>query len=404
MRITTNFGFHIAVCALTVITCIVNPGSANGETEQPEESEATPETKDVPIKEIPIYVNPVQAVSPTVELSFPSGNFYMHFEQNFNILELVFDLNYNFFDDSLNSRATFAYPLGRFIPAIGFSGNLDFENLIAPTIVGSDVQLAPTDKYVSRVRSIDLNFSYNFFENFYVTNFFIISDIYDVSLSAGTVLDDGIDLTERVGLIYNTLGVKKSPDRIEVGGFYFRSLVDFRYRDAFNNPLSVENHNSFLLHTNIRSRVFIEEKLSVNYPIKVYDKEKMNYYQLGGFDNIRGYGHGEINAIRFLLFSTNVESEILKGKEMRFRISERPSTMHQFTMLFLFDGLFEQDRLDIHSPVHFHSSLGAGFSFLITREGNKHLKVAAYAAQPLESGFSPVIYIRSTLFSFDTNL
>jgi hypothetical protein len=97
----------------------------------------------------------------------------MHFEQYFNILVMV-----NFFDDSLDSRVFFDYPVGRFIPSIGFSGNLGFVNFIAPTIVGSDVYLAP-----------------------------------------------GVDLTERVGFTYNTLGVKESPTQIEVEGLYFRHLM-----------------------------------------------------------------------------------------------------------------------------------------------------------------------------------
>ena len=96
MRIKMNLGFHIAVCALIVITCVVLPCSAHGETGQAEESEAIPEKKDVPI-----YVDPVQSITPTVDISFPSGIFYMHFEQNFDILEMVFNFNYNFFDDSL---------------------------------------------------------------------------------------------------------------------------------------------------------------------------------------------------------------------------------------------------------------------------------------------------------------
>ncbi|MHA2062232.1 MAG: hypothetical protein ACW963_08100, partial [Candidatus Sifarchaeia archaeon] len=80
-----NLGFHIAVRALTIISCIVLPASVHGETGQAEESEARVEKRDVPI-----YVNPVQSIGPTVELSFPSGNLYMRFEQNFNILEMVF--------------------------------------------------------------------------------------------------------------------------------------------------------------------------------------------------------------------------------------------------------------------------------------------------------------------------
>ena len=396
---TMNLCFHIAVCSLTVIIFIILPGPAYGETGQAEESEVIPEKKDVPI-----YVNPVQAISPTVALSFPNGNFYMHFEQDFNILETVFDFNYNFFNDGVDSRVSLAYPIGRFIPTIGFSGNLDYENFVAPTIVDSDVYLVPTDKYVSRVRSLDLNLSYNIWRNFYLTNFFIVSDIFHASLSTGTILDEGVDLIERVGVIYNTLGVKELPTRIEVEGFYFRSLFDFRYRDSFSTHLSTDNHNVFLLHTNIRNRLFIEEKLSLNYPIKVSDKEKVYYYQLGGFDNIRGYGLGAINSIRFLLLSTNLEYEIFRDKEIQFKKSERHTTLHQFTLLFLLDGLFEQDRLNIHSQVHFYSSLGAGFSFLITRGGKKHLKVSVYAAQPLESGFFPVIYLRSTVFNFESKI
>jgi hypothetical protein len=137
---------------------------------------------------------------------------------------------------------------------------------------------------------------------------------------------------------------------------------------------------------------------------KVYDKQKVNYYQLGGFDNIRGDDSGTINTIRFLLLSTNLEREISRNKEIQFRKLERYTTIHQFTLLFLLDGLFEHDRLNIHSPVHFNSSLGAVFSLLITREGKKHLKVEVYAVQPLESGFSHVIYMRSTLFKFESKI
>jgi hypothetical protein len=363
-----------------------------------EERREAPRTK----RKVHVNVSPVRAkISPTIEISLPSGNLSEHFEQSFNRLDMSFNLDYNFFDDSLKAGVAFAHQFKHLTPSIGFSENLDFENLVTPRIVGSKVVLAPTDKYISREKAVDLNLAYSFAKNLSATETFIVSDVYRGSLSSGTILDEGTDLTERIGLVYNSVEVRESERRVKFQGTYASSLLDFRYRNSFSNPISIGTQNSLLSHVIFGHGWNLQARLSANSPVKVFDKEKVGYYSLGGFDTIRGYPHGSLHAFRFAHLGTTWEREILREKELKFKLFRLQAVAHQFNLLFLLDGLALQDQLDVSSPVVFHSSLGAGFSFLVTGKEGGHLHVDLSLAQPLESGYSPVFYFRSSIFSFE---
>lgn len=62
-----------------------------------------------------------------------------------------------------------------------------------------------------------------------------------------------------------------------------------------------------LLHQNIRQRWFFKERVSLDFPLKVWDLERTGFYLLGGFDTVRGYEPDAISAFRFLLVSTERE-------------------------------------------------------------------------------------------------
>jgi hypothetical protein len=86
-------------------------------------------------QQIDVGVSEVRArINPNFEFALPSGNIYQHFGENFNNLNMTFNLNYNFLDNDINGDVTFAYPIQRFTPSITFAEDLDFENYIAPSI------------------------------------------------------------------------------------------------------------------------------------------------------------------------------------------------------------------------------------------------------------------------------
>lgn len=71
-------------------------------------------------------------VSPSLEFVVPSGNVYEHFVQYFNHIKMSFELNYNFFQNSISGDVTFSYPYRRINPETRFFVNLDFENYFYP--------------------------------------------------------------------------------------------------------------------------------------------------------------------------------------------------------------------------------------------------------------------------------
>ena len=229
----------------------------------------------------------------------------------------------------------------------------------------------------------------------------MLSDVFRGSLSSGAILDAGTDLTERIGLVYNSVEVSESERRVRLQGNHVSSLLDFRYRDGFYHPIDIATRNSILSHVIFGHGWTMQAHLSANSPIEVYDKEKVEYYSLGGFDTIRGYPHGTLHAFRFALAGTTWEREILRDQEVKLRMFGHQAAARQFNLLFLLDGLALQDQLGIGSPVVYHSSLGAGFSFLITGKQGGHLRTEVYLDQALEQGYSPVFYFRSSIFNFE---
>ena len=112
-------------------------------------------------QKIDVEVTKVRAkISPAFEVALPSGNIYQHFTQSFNNLDMSFSLNYNILDNNIAGSILFSYPLGRFVPSMRFGLDLDFENYIAPSFSGGAFTLVPTDRYVSRKRSVELGLGY----------------------------------------------------------------------------------------------------------------------------------------------------------------------------------------------------------------------------------------------------
>jgi len=353
---------------------------------------------DIKVKEISANV------SPKIELSLPGGNIYEHFVENFNYMEMTFNLNYNFLDNSIGGDVSFAYPYKWIKPGLTLSDAVDFENFIAPRVVGDDVYLLPTDKYISRERTIELSTRFNILANMHLTTAFLVSDIFKGDLSENNILDKGTDLIQKVSVDYNTIQPKGKTRKLVFEGLYASSVFTSRFRSRFSNPVSIDNENKLLFHSEILSPWSIEEKVSMNIPVKIWMKELSGFYTLGGFDSIRGYADNSINSFRFLLLSNNLKREISPDKEWKFKLSKLRVYVHQFTLFFLLDELLTQDRLSVHSPLKSYTSIGSGISFVMSGKGKGHFYTELYIAQPLKNKLPPVIYFKTSLFSFEKKM
>jgi len=353
---------------------------------------------DIKVKEISANV------SPKIELSLPGGSIYEHFVENFNYLEMTFNLNYNFLDNSIGGDVSFAYPYKWLKPGLTFSDAVDFENYFAPKILGNDVYILPTDKYISRERGIELSTRFDILSNMHLTTAFLVSDIFKGDLSENNILDEGTDLIQKLSVEYNTIQPKGKVRRLAFEGLYASSVFTSRFRNRFSNPVSIDSENKLLFHSEILSPWSIEEKASVNIPVKIWMKEIVGFYTLGGFDSIRGYADNSINSFRFLLISNNLKRNIFPDKEVKFKLSKLRVYLHQFTLFFLLDELLTQDRLSIHAPLESYTSIGSGVSFVMSGKGRGHFHTELYLAQPLKNKLPPVIYFKTSLFSFEKKM
>jgi hypothetical protein len=346
-------------------------------------------------------------VSPQFEIVLPNGNISQHFTTYFDNLEMIFNLYYRVVDSNIGGDITFALPTGRFRPYITFFQAVDFENLVEPQVSDGKVELVPADKYIDRDRGFTPGISYEFAKNLSIEPSLTVDDIFKGDLAENTIIDEGTDLIPRISLTYNGIRVKGTERRFYFNGFYGRTVYSMRYRNRFNNPISATLENQLLANADFEESLFLEEQLTFNTPITIYENEQIDFYSLGGFGSVRGYGPDSISALRFFRSSLDVEQSIFDDGEITIRTSRKKDRfirIHQFKLLFLYDLLVAQDELDLRSEADTFMSLGGGFSFVLSGRGSSHFKTQVYAAQAIGRDFAPVIYVRTSLFNLETKL
>jgi hypothetical protein len=340
--------------------------------------------------------------SPHFEFTLPSGNISERIEQQFNNLHVVFDLNFNFLDSSIDADVGFSYPVGFFIPGIHFFQNVDLENLITPQFQGGELILLPTEKYVSRNRGIGLEFIFNVTPNFSITPAFLMNDTFKGSFTTDLILDEGIDWNARMSFVLD------SAKSLPVGGpepkhiVVFSSMFNTRFRNVLTNPVSIDNSNVLQTNHQLGDRVIITESLGFNYPIYIWNRDISMYHSLGGFDTLRGYPYGSIAAFRYLLNRIDLGAGVFPNA--RIKLLKRRATIHDYRIFFIFDGLLAQDHLSWDSAVNVYGGCGAGFAFLISGEKQQHIKVSTYVVQPIEPGRFPIFYFQTSFFSFEKKI
>jgi hypothetical protein len=291
-----------------------------------------------------------------------------------------------------------------FSPYLSFYQQLDFENYFQPAISGKDLILVPTSKYIMRKRGFTLGMRYEVLQDFFLVPAFSVSELFKGSLTENRVLEDGVDIIPQMGVVYDSVRAEDTEREPVFTGVYAESTFELRYRNEFRNPIEVNNRNLLLLSHNLNRTWFFEERATLTYPVTIWNRELASFYSLGGFHSIRGYEESSINALRFFLFSANVERQILNDREVRLKLFRRMVRMHQYRIFFLFDSLFSQDKLSIETPVDCYSSAGLGVAFSLSGRERTHFQFRFSAAQPLTERFAPIIYFRTSLFHFETQL
>ncbi len=343
-------------------------------------------------------------ITPNFEFTLPSGNISERLEQQFNNLNTVFTLNFNFLNSSIEADAAFSYPLGFFIPGVHFFQNVDLENLIAPRFQDGELGLLSTDKYISRDRGIGVDLVFNVTPVFSITPSFLMNDTFKGSFTTDLILDEGIDWIARMSFALDS--AKSQPEGIPEPRHrvVFNSVFNVRFRNTLANPASVDHSNVVQSYHRLWDHVFITESLTFSYPIYIWNQEISRFYSLGGFNTIRGYTYGSIAAFRYFLNRFDLGFDVFPNASIKIKLRKRRATVHDYRIFFILDGLLAQDHLSWNSVAHIYGSCGAGFTFLLSGEKQQHIKVSTYVVQPLQAGRLPIVYFQTSFFNFEKKI
>ena len=389
---------QLTVLCLSALLCFSLCGTCIAAEEVADEKAAEKKSQDPIIQ----YSNVRARVSPIFELALPSSKVTLSFNPSFNELDLIFYLGYGVLSGDISTELTFAYNIKRFRPYIKFSQNTDFENFLQPGIEDSGIVLVPTDKYIYRNRGFEIGVGYRLAPKLYLEPAFMLDDIFKGSFTESRILEDGIDLVPKLSLIYDSVEALDPSNQLYFKGLYYRTVFKTRFRDDFNTPVDLRNENQYLHYLNIRRSWYFLLKGTLNYPIAIWEEELASFYQLGGFDTIRGYEYRSINAFSFLLFTVDTERELFKGREVI--LLKNRLKMHQFRLKLLVDSLLYQDSYGFKSDLQYRTGLGTGFSVVFTGKKNGHFRTELFIAQGIQSGEGPILYFRTSLFNFESSL
>ena len=215
------------------------------------------------------------------------------------------------------------------------------------------------------------------------------------------ILDEGIDWIARASFAVDS--AKSQPEGIPEPRHrvVFNSVFNARFRNTLANPASVDHSNVVQSYHRLWNHVFITESLAFNYPIFIWNREISRYYNLGGFNTIRGYTSGSVVAFRYLLNRIDLGFDVYPDASIKIKLRKRSAMIHAYRLFIILDGLMTQDHLSWNSEACIYGGCGGGFSCLLSGEKQQHIKVSTYVVQPLEAGRLPIVYFQTSFFNFE---
>jgi len=116
-----------------------------------------------------------------------------------------------------------------------------------------------------------------------------LDDIFRGDLNTTTVIENGLDLTAKIGTEYNAMTIVPKNPKLLYKGIYHKASFNLRFRNKFTNPTSLDHNQNFLITTETGKNWYIDQTINLGLPIEIWKRTLANFYTLGGLDSIRGY-------------------------------------------------------------------------------------------------------------------
>ena len=346
--------------------------------------------------------NIIAKVNPQTEITLPTGSFSEHLKHSFNNLNIIFNFNYNFLANEISGNISFEYPLRYILPYLSFSDSVDFESYIQPSLVNNKIQLVPTDKFITRNRILEGGLKYKITKDFSTFTSITLDDIFRGDLFTSTIIENGLDITAKIGTEYNSMKIILPKSRLLFKGIYYKTSFDLKYRNNLETPVSINHNENLLITAKTGKNWYIDQNVSTGFPITIWENTLTSFYTLGGFESIRGYQEKSINAFRYISTSSTIHRRLSLKKEIKKKVLKN-YYIHAsiFDLYLFFDQCISQNQLPLNSPIQYYPSVGAGSSIIISGENKRHIRVSLFVAQAIKQGQKPIIYLKTSFFQFE---
>jgi hypothetical protein len=343
-------------------------------------------------------------VRPELEVVLPTGAITQSIPLQFGNLQIDTTLGYAVNGNELDGEMVFSYRVWRLRPQLSFFQSVDFEDYVDPRFNTSGVDVFSDEEFISRQRGLEPRVSMTVLPHTRVGTALKLTDTFEWSLSNDELVDEGLDLVPKAFVVYDNMKAVDPNRVLEFSGVAGRTAVSQRFRNRFDNPVSLEWQNRLLLQFLMGPNWTFEEQVTFDTFLRTWDRDLAKVYQLGGFDSVRGYAPNEIDAVRAGMLSTQVSRRILRELDTQFRVRERRRVdLHQYRLFAVSDLAATQRSLSLDSEPSFYGSAGGGVGMVIS-SGRIHLDISLTVSQPFELERLPVVYVRTTLFNFERRL
>ena len=341
------------------------------------------------------------AVNVDSDLRFvlPAGTISEQVTRSFRHLDIEFAVSYTLLDSDTAGSILFRYPVWMLEPRIEFAYSLDFEQTVSPRLENGELELIAGDKYLSRLKEVDLGIRLTPFAGFHVTPSFRITSLFKGDLDEAVVVDRGTDYSAILSWGYDSLESREAERGLLFEGTRYLSSVKLVSRDRLDNPAHADSSNDLLLRFTAGSLWRFKQRFRLNLPVYVWQEELSTFYSLGGLDSLPGYGGQSVHNFRYCLANLSTEREFRISTDLSFPVGDWTIRIHQFALSLFTDVALIQDRLPLDSKVGVRADLGAGISFVITAKDQGHIDVRLYLARAVDPSLSPVFYLETSLFS-----
>jgi hypothetical protein len=209
-------------------------------------------------------------VRPDFEVVLPTGAITQSIPLTFGRFGIDTTLGYAVNGNEIKGEMVFSYDLGRVRPELRFFQRVDFEDYVDPRFSPTSVDVFSDEEFVSRRRGVEPRVSVGVLPNTRVGTALGVTDTFQWSLSEDELVDEGIDLVPQVFLLYDNMRAVDPNSVLEVSGIAGRITVSERFRNSFENPVSLELQNRLLFQYLLGENWSIEEHLSFDTLIDIW--------------------------------------------------------------------------------------------------------------------------------------